>query len=158
MSNQPRQIRFDDLPALEAAVSSDFGAWGPPFRVTQELITAFARMTRDEFWLHVDPERARRESPTGTTIAHGFLVLSLVPALAIPSPVEVTGFRTAFNAGLDRVRFMRPVPVDSEIFGRMRLSEARAASRGVRVKFEVQIQVVGDPGPAAVYELLVAYQ
>jgi acyl dehydratase len=158
MGNQPPQIRFDDLAALEAAVSPDFGAWGAPFRITQEMVTAFARMTRDEFWLHVDPERASRDSPTGTTIAHGFLVISLVPALGVPSPVDVTGFRRAFNAGLDRVRFVRPVPVGSEIHGRMRFSEARAGSRGTRVKFEVQIEVVGDTGPAAVYELLVAYE
>lgn len=158
MSQQKTQIRFDDMAALEAAVSPDFSAWGPPLQITQDLVTAFARMTRDEFWLHTDPERARRESPTGTTIAHGFLVIALAPALAIPTPVEVTGFRRAFNAGLDRVRFVRPVPVGSEIHGRMRLAEARAASRGTRVKFEIQIEVVGDTGPAAVYELLVAYE
>lgn len=158
MTTQQRRIRFDDLAALEAAVTPEFAPWGPPFRVTQELITAFAHMTHDEFWLHVDPERAKRDSPTGTTLAHGFLVLSLVPALQTPSPIEITGFRRAFNAGLDRVRFVRPVPVDSEIVGRMRLAEARAGSRGTRVKFEVQIQVLGDAAPAVVYELLVAYE
>lgn len=158
MTTEQKRIRFDDLAALEAAVTPEFAAWGPPFRVTQALITAFAHMTHDEFWLHVDPERAKRDSPTGTTLAHGFLVLSLVPALQTPSPVEITGFRRAFNAGLDRVRFVRPVPVDSEIVGRMRLAEARAGSRGTRVKFEVQIQVVGDTGPAVAYELLVAYE
>ncbi len=158
MNTQPPQIRFDDLAALEAAVSPDFAPWGPPFRINQDLITAFAHMTHDELWLHVDPERARRDSPTGTTIAHGFLVLSLVPALQTPPPLEITGFRRVFNAGLDRVRFVRPVPVDSEIVGRMRLAEARAGSRGTRVKFEVQVQVVGDKGPALSYELLVAYE
>jgi acyl dehydratase len=158
MSNGPTRLRFDDLAALESAVSPDFGPWGPPFKVSQELVTAFARMTHDEFWLHVDPERARRDSPTGTTIAHGFLVLSLVPALAAPSPVEITDFRRAFNAGLDRVRFVRPVPVGSEIHGRMRLVEARAGGRGTRVRFEVQIEVVGDSGPAVSYELLVVYE
>lgn len=158
MTTDRPEIRFDDLDALTAAVSTEFPPWGPPFRVTQDLITAFARMTHDEFWLHVDPERARRDSPTGTTIAHGFLVLSLVPALKTPSPLEITGFRRAFNAGLDRVRFVRPVPVDSEIIGRMRLAEARAGTRGTRVKYEVQVQVVGDTGPALSYELLVAYE
>lgn len=158
MNTERPRIRFDDLAALAAAVSPDFGPWGPPFRITQDLITAFARMTHDEFWLHVDPERARRDSPTGTTIAHGFLVLSLVPALQAESPLEITDFRRAFNAGLDRVRFLRPVPVDSEVEGRMRLAEARAGSRGTRVKFEIQVQVVGDAGPALTYELLVAYE
>ncbi len=158
MTTPPRRIRYDDLPAFEAAVSSEFCDWGPSFRVTQELITTFARLTRDEFWLHVDPERAKRDSPTGTTLAHGFLVLSLVPALQTPSPVEVTDFRRAFNAGLDRVRFVRPVPVDSDIHGRMRLAEARAGGRGTRLRFEVQIEVVGDSAPAVVYELLVAYE
>ena len=132
MTTPPRRIRYDDLPALEAAVSSEFCDWGPSFRVTQELITTFARLTRDEFWLHVDPERAKRDSPTGTTLAHGFLVLSLVPALQTPSPVEVTDFRRAFNAGLDRVRFVRPVPVDSDIHGRMRLVAARACDSRCR--------------------------
>lgn len=151
-------IRFDDLPALEAAVSAEFGPWGPPCRVTQELISAFGRMTRDEFWLHMDPERARRDSPTGTTIAHGFLLLALTPALAMGSPLEVTGYRTVFNAGLDRVRFVRPVPVDSEIIGRIRLAEVSTGGRGTRIRFEVQVQVVGAAGPALVYELLVAYE
>ncbi len=151
-------IRFDELTALEATVSPDFGPWGEPFRITQELIGAFGRMTHDEFWLHVDPERAQRDSPTGTTIAHGFLVLSLVTALGIQSPVEVTGYQRVFNAGLDRVRFLRPVPVDSEIIGRMRLAEVRAGGRGTRIRFEVQVQVAGAAGPALVYELLVAYE
>jgi len=151
-------IRYDDLPALEAAVSADFGPWGPAFRVTQELISAFGRMTRDEFWLHTDPERARRDSPTGTTIAHGFLVLALTPALAMGNPLEVTGFRRVFNAGLDRLRFVAPVPVDSEIAGRMRLAGVEAGKRGTRLRFEVQIQVVGAAAPAVVYELLVAYE
>ncbi len=158
MNTPPRRMRFDDLPALEAAVSTEFCDWGPSFRVTQELISAFARMTHDEFWLHVDPERAKRDSPTGTTLAHGFLVLSLVPALQTPSPVEVTDFRRAFNAGLDRVRFVRPVAVEREIHARMRLAEARAGARGTRLRFEVQVEVVGDAGPALVYELLVAYE
>lgn len=158
MNTPPRRMRFDDLPALEAAVSAEFCDWGPSFRVTQELVSAFARMTHDEFWLHVDPERAKRDSPTGTTIAHGFLVLSLVPALQTPSPVEITDFRRAFNAGLDRVRFVRPVPVGSEIHGRMRLAEVGKSSRGTRVRFEVQVEVVGDTGPALAYELLVAYE
>ncbi|MBV6417590.1 MAG: putative enoyl-CoA hydratase 1 [Steroidobacteraceae bacterium] len=158
MNSARPQIRFDDLPALTAAVSEEFSPWGPPLKITQELISAFARLTHDEFWLHVDPERARRDSPTGTTIAHGFLVLSLAPALKTPSPIDIAGFRRAFNAGLDRVRFVRPVPVDCEIIGRMRLAEARAGTRGTRVKFEVQVQVVGDPGPALAYELLVAYE
>ncbi len=151
-------IRFDDLEALNAAVSTEFGPWGQPFRITQELISAFGRMTHDEFWMHVDPERARRDSPTGTTIAHGFLVLSLVPALEIPGFVEITGYRQVFNAGLDRVRFVRPVPVDSDIVGRMRLAEARAGSRGTRLRFEIQVQVAGATGPAVVCELLVAYE
>ncbi|MBV6423992.1 MAG: hypothetical protein NAOJABEB_01802 [Steroidobacteraceae bacterium] len=158
MTTERPRIRFDDLPALTARVSAEFGPWGPPFRITQELITAFGRMTHDEFWLHVDPERARRDSPTGTTIAHGFLVLSLAPALKTPSPLDITDFRRAFNAGLDRVRFVRPIPVDSEIVGRMRLAEAQAGKRGTRVKFEIQVQVVGDSGPALAYELLVAYE
>lgn len=158
MNAERPRIRFDDLAALTAAVSPEFAAWGPPLRITQGLITAFARMTHDEFWLHVDPERARRDSPTGTTIAHGFLVLSMVPALKTPSPIEITDFRRVFNAGLDRVRFLRPVPVDSEIVGRMRLAEARAGTRGTRVKFEVQVQLAGDTGPALAYELLVAYE
>ncbi len=84
--------------------------------------------------------------------------MSLAPALKTPSPLDITDFRRAFNAGLDRVRFVRPIPVDSEIVGRMRLAEAQAGKRGTRVKFEIQVQVVGDSGPALAYELLVAYE
>ncbi|MBV8559262.1 MAG: MaoC family dehydratase, partial [Acidimicrobiia bacterium] len=75
-------IRFDDIDALNAAASEQFGPWGPPVKVTQEMVDAFAELTGDHQWIHSDIERAKRDSPFGGTIAHGFLTLSLLPAMS----------------------------------------------------------------------------
>src|SRR2546426_12575161 len=90
------------------------------FEVTQELITQFAHTTHDVQWIHVDPERAARESPYGMTIAHGFLTLSLLTAM-MQSALKIGGVRLVINYGLDRVRFPAAVPSGSRIRGRIEL-------------------------------------
>ena len=74
-------IRFDDIAALKSKISDTFGDWSDPIEVTQDMINRFAELTGDHQWIHVDVERAKRESPFGGTIAHGFLTLSLLPAM-----------------------------------------------------------------------------
>src|SRR5579863_9120256 len=88
-------IRFDDAEALRAKVSSEFGPWSKPIEVTQEKINRFADVTGDHQWIHIDIERAKRESPFGGPVAHGFLTLSLLPALEIESGWKVTGIATS---------------------------------------------------------------
>ncbi len=88
--------------------------WSDWHEITQDDVNDFARVTRDEQWIHVDPERAARESPFGQTVAHGFLTLSLVSAL-LAEVLRVEGIALAINYGLNRVRFPAPVPVGSRV-------------------------------------------
>src|SRR5919107_2500001 len=91
--------------------------------VSQERVNAFAEATEDRQWIHTDPERAARESPFKGTIAHGFLTLSLLSELG-RTAVAVGGVRMGLNYGLNRVRFVSPVPAGSRVRGRFTLAEA----------------------------------
>ncbi|MEA2721072.1 MAG: hypothetical protein QOJ39_2936 [Candidatus Eremiobacteraeota bacterium] len=115
--------------------------------VTQELVDEFARVTNDQQWIHVDPERARRESPMGTTIAHGFLTLSLLPSL-IQQVVSYPTARMSLNYGFDRLRFVSPVPVGSEIRGVFAVEEVRRIEGGAQTTWRVEVEVRGAPRPA----------
>ena len=90
-------IRFDDIDKLRSKISDNFGGWGPEVEVTQDMIDKFAALTGDHQWIHVDVERAKRESPFGQTIAHGFLTLSLIPVLRPRSEFQIVGFGNATN-------------------------------------------------------------
>ncbi len=115
--------------------------------VTQELVNEFADATNDHQWIHVDPERARRESPMGTTIAHGFLTLSLLPSL-IQQVVSYPTARMSLNYGFERVRFVSPVPVGSEIRGVFGIEEIRRIEGGAQTTWRVEVEVRGAPRPA----------
>jgi len=115
--------------------------------VTQELVNEFADATNDHQWIHVDPERARRESPLGTTIAHGFLTLSLLPSL-IQQVVSYPTARMSLNYGFERVRFVSPVPVGSEIRGVFGIEEIRRIEGGAQTTWRVEVEVRGAPRPA----------
>src|SRR4051794_23848328 len=112
------QIRFDDLDTLRSLVGEEFGPWSAPVTITQEMINRFADLTGDHQWIHVDVERAKRESPFGTTIAHGFFVLSFVVVLRGRSDREITGFANVINYGSDKLRFVSPVPAGASVHGR----------------------------------------
>ncbi len=94
-----RQIDCRDLDALRTLISEEFTPWSNEFTVTQEVINQFAALTGDDYWIHTDPERARAQSPFGTTIAHGALVQVLVSRLTLPLDWEVTGFNNMVNYG-----------------------------------------------------------
>lgn len=128
------------------------GDW---FEVTQERIDRFADATNDHQWIHVDPERAK-EGPFGVTIAHGFLTLSLIPGLGGGGlPVAVEGVKMGINYGLDRARFISPVPVGSKVRARRKLLEATEAKDGsIQLKTEVTIELEGSEKPACVAETL----
>ena len=130
------------------------------FEVTQDLINQFAEVTGDHQWIHIDVERAKTESPFGTTIAHGFLTLSLLPMLSAkmkPTFVAV-GMGNAVNYGSDKLRFLSPVPAGSKIHGRTRLVAAEAGKKGTRLESEVAIHVVGSDRPALLYSMITLYQ
>lgn len=153
------EIRFDDLDAINAAASEEFGPFGEPVRVSQEMIDTFAQLTDDHQWIHVDVERCRAESPFGGPIAHGFLVLSLMPPMmrTVPGPT-IVGHRTGVNYGAESLRFLAPVPAGSEIAARSRIVGAEQRKSGTLVTSEVAIHVVGAEKPSVLYRLQVLYQ
>ncbi len=153
-----KQYKFDDLDALQEIVSEDWGAWSGEFEVTQELIDQFAELTGDHTFLHVDPEAAAK-GPFGTTIAHGFLTLVLMPRLTGPSSYEITGFNTIVNYGSNKLRFTGAVPSGSKIHMRTRISsvEKSAKGTGTQVTMEAAIHVVGQERPALVYQMIMLY-
>ena len=129
-----------------------------PWReVTQESIAQFADVTGDRQWIHVDAERARRESAYRTTIAHGFLTLSLISRLLRDAVGNVTGTRMAINYGLNKVRFPAPVPSGSRVRGRCTLQGVEPIEGGVQATWNVLIERDGSSKPCCAAEWLVRY-
>jgi acyl dehydratase len=150
-------IRFDDIPALQAKISDTFGEWSEPVEVTQEMINRFAELTGDHQWIHVDVERARKESPFRTTIAHGFLTLSLLPRMHGRAGWKIGGFGNATNYGANKLRFVSPVPAGAKVHAHSRLVGVEAKPKGTQVTQEIQVHVVGQDKPALIYEMVVLY-
>lgn len=148
-----RTIR--DLAQLGELAGQEIGAsdW---IVVSQEQIDAFADATGDHQWIHVDAERARSETPFGTTIAHGFLTLSLISAL-MRSAIAVEGVRMSINYGLNRVRFVSPVPAGSRIRGSVALGALTPVAGGAQATWNVTVEREGTDKPCLVAEWLVRY-
>jgi len=141
--------RLGDLAGREVGVSD----W---LVVAQDRIDAFADATGDRQWIHVDAERARTGTPFGATIAHGFLTLSLVSAL-VRDAVTVDGVRMALNYGLNRVRFVSPVPSGSRIRARVVLAKIDDMVDSIQAIWNVTIERDGGDKPAVVAEWIVRY-
>jgi acyl dehydratase len=124
--------------------------------VTQERIDQFADATGDHQWIHVDPARAAVELPSRSTIAHGFLTLSLLSTL-IRESIRFTGLRMAINYGLNRVRFVSPVPAGSRIRALITLKAVDAVAGGFQVAWQVTIEREGGDKPACVADWIVRY-
>ena len=152
-----QEIRFDDIDGLRSKISEEFGEWGPDVAVTQEMINKFAELTGDHQWIHVDVERAKREGPFKTTIAHGFLTLSLLPVLRAASDHKVVGYGNATNYGSDKLRFVSPVPAGSKVHARARLVAVEPKPKGTQITQEIAVHVVGSDRPALTYTMLVLY-
>ncbi len=156
------KIRFDDIDALQAKVSDEFGEFGSELEVTQKMIDDFAELTGDRQWIHIDVERCKKESPFGGPIAHGFLTLSLLPRLGGRSESKpeyvVVGQGNAVNYGSDKLRFLSPVPAGAKIHSRSRLAAVAAGAKGTRVEREISVHVVGSDRPALLYRMIVLYQ
>ena len=141
------------LQDLEARVGQEIGV-GDWVTITQDAVNAFADATRDHQWIHVDLEKAAA-GPFGGPIAHGFLTLSLVSAIA--PQVELPDVRMAINYGLDRVRFITPVPVGRRVRARSVLREAHEVTGGIQVKTEVTVELEDSDKPACVAETLARF-
>ena len=153
------RYKYDDIEGLQGLVSEEFGPWSREVRITQELVDQFAALTGDDYWIHTDPEKAKTDSPFGTTVAHGFLSLVLLPKMRGEQAWEVTGFNNMLNYGSDKLRFTGVVPVGCSIRSRARVREVGATPKGTKMIMEHHIHVVGqDERPALIYELIFIYQ
>jgi len=129
----------------------------PWFEVTQDRIRQFAEVTEDRQWIHVDAERARLKSPYGTTIAHGFLTLSLVSHF-VKQAVEIRhGVTRAINYGLNRVRFPAAVRANAKIRARVTLLNVNELPDSVEAIYSVSIETEGATKPSCVAECVIRY-
>jgi acyl dehydratase len=134
---------------LKALVGQNVGSsdW---MEITQDRVNLFAEATGDHQWIHVDPEKAK-DGPFGTTIAHGYLTMSLGPVL-LPQVATVTGFSMALNYGLNKLRFPAPVPVGSKVRLSADLLDVEDVAGGVQVTYRLTFEVDGQDKPACVAE------
>ncbi|MFZ6644406.1 MaoC family dehydratase [Undibacterium sp. TJN25] len=119
--------------------------------ISQERINMFAEATGDLQWIHIDVERAKRESPFGGPIAHGFLTLSLLPMLTA-NAIHQSDVKMGVNYGLNKVRFTSPVPAGSKVRARMKLLNVEDITGGAQMNWEVTIEREGSDKPACVAE------
>ena len=147
--------QIENVAALASYAGREAGVsdW---LEVSQERIDQFAEATEDRQWIHIDPERAARDSPYKTTIAHGFLTLSLLSVLARHA-IAVAGVRMGINYGLNRVRFVSPVPAGARIRGRFTLATVEQIKGGVQTTWNVTVECEGSDKPCCVAEWLVRY-
>lgn len=124
-----------------------------PFQITQDRINAFAKATLDEQWIHTQPELASKHSPYKSTIAHGYLTQSLIPYL-MSQVFTVSSVKMGVNYGSNKVRFMSPVLVDSQIYLSVKLLDTAVIDHGMRVTTECTILIEGAAKPACVAELV----
>lgn len=149
-------LTLEKLDSLKAFVGREVAVtdW---FVLTQERIKQFAEATEDRQWIHVDPERARSESPYGATIAHGFLTLSLLSHF-MKQAIEIrSGLRMAINYGLNRVRFPSAVRASSKIRARVALQSYKELSGCVEAVFAISVECQGADKPCCAAEWIVRY-
>ena len=145
-----------DVASLPEYEGTDLGVsdW---HEIDQAKIDAFADATGDHQWIHVDPDRAAKESPFGTTIAHGYLTLALAPAL-LPEIVEVAKLSQIVNIGLDKVRLREPVPVGSRLRLGAVVKNVRPMKGGtMRLALDVRFEIEGAKRPVCTGELVFVY-
>ncbi len=141
----------------ESKIGEDEGT-GDWFQITQETINGFADVTLDRQFIHVDPERCATSSPFKVPIAHGFLTLSMLPHLtkSIPTDADLTkGKVMGVNYGFEKVRFINPVPVNSNIRANSVLSAALHKGDAIQVTRTITVEIEGQAKPALVAEWLV---
>jgi acyl dehydratase len=146
---------IDGIEGLRSLVGKEIGVsdW---LAVDQAAIDRFATATGDEYFIHVDPQRARAEAGLDSTIAHGLLTLSLGPQF-VYRIFEVRNVGSALNYGYEKVRFLGPVPVDSRLRMRIAVEEIEDTGRGHRVRFRQTFEVEGADKPVCVADWLLFY-
>ncbi|MBK5115622.1 MAG: MaoC family dehydratase [Thermoleophilia bacterium] len=144
-------VQINGIEEMKAAVGRTVGP-GDWRQVTQEDINDFARLSGDDQWIHIDVERAKAESPFGTTIAHGNLTLSMIDGLR-PPLIESTGFKLGVNYGWNKVRFPAPVPVGSKIRASVEVSSVDDVGGGwYQIITVIKVDLEGSEKPCCVAE------
>ncbi|WP_431963243.1 MaoC family dehydratase [Actinacidiphila sp. bgisy160] len=149
---QPRI--FTSVGELKAAIGEDLGTTGW-LEVDQKRIDLFADATGDHQWIHVDPEKAA-QGPFGTTIAHGYLTLSLIPSFT-PELLRVEGVKMGVNYGVNKVRFPSPVPVGSRLRATGRIAEVSEVPGGAQLVVAITVEREGGDKPVCVAETVVRF-
>jgi acyl dehydratase len=149
-------VELETLDGLRGLVGRELGVtdW---LVLTQERIQKFAEATGDLQWIHIDRERAGRESPYRTTIAHGFLTLSLISEFMRQTLSVRSGRKMTINYGLNRVRFPAPVPADSKIRGRVTLQSVKDLADGLEATYSVVVEGENTEKPCCVAEWVLRY-
>lgn len=147
-------MTFDNIKELkEQGIDKEITSQGW-FTVTQDLVNDFANATKDFQWIHVDAERAKKESPFGGPIAHGFFSLSLIPKF-IENSVSVKSVKMGVNYGLNKVRFPHPVPVGSDLRCHFKIVKIEDyPNNGVMVTWNCHIEIKGVEKPACIAEMI----
>ena len=142
-----------DAANLESMIGQDVGVsdWA---LIDQKMINAFADVTFDPYFIHTDPVRAKQETQFGGTIAHGFLTLSMLSAMAYDSLPDIKGRTVGMNYGFDKIRFISPVPSGSRIRGRFKVADVQRKPGQVVVKYAVTVEIEGKEKPALAAEWL----
>jgi acyl dehydratase len=141
------------LDDLRSRVGQEIGV-SPWHEITQQQIDQFAEVSADHQWIHIDPERAARESPYGTTIAHGFLTVALLSQLINEAVIVDGDFKLRVNYGFNRLRFTGAVPSGARIRGRFTLQSIKDVEGGVEITWLSTVEVEGRDKPALVAEWL----
>lgn len=151
----PMATEVNGIDGLKELVGTHLGhsSW---LEITQERVNTFADATGDHQWIHVDVERAKKESPFGGPIAHGYLTLSLAPRL-FPEIMSVSGITGAVNYGCDKVRFLSPVPVGAKVRLGAELTKVDDIPGGARVYMTFTTEIEGVEKPACVAEVIFQY-
>ena len=147
-----KKLVFENLEELSSIKGKQLpiGKW---YTVTQQMINDFANATLDKQWIHIDEEKASKYSPTGTTIAHGFMSVSMLSEL-ISKQFEVKSIKMGLNYGLNKVRFPNPVPVNSELRLISSLKQLEDFQNGKKLTFDCTIEIKGQKKPACVAEFI----
>ncbi|QXP73647.1 MaoC family dehydratase [Tenacibaculum sp. AHE15PA] len=146
------KLVFENLAALHSLEGKTLpvGTW---FTVTQKMINDFANATLDKQWIHVDEEKAAKHSPTGTTMAHGFMSVAMLSEL-ISDLIEIKSVKMGLNYGLNRVRFPNSVPVNSQLRLISTLKQIEDFPNGKKLTFNCLIEIKGQEEPACVAEFI----
>ncbi len=143
---------INGIDGLKALVGQHVG-YSEYVEISQERVNQFAEATGDFQWIHIDAERAKKESPFGGPIAHGYLTLSLGPMLG-PTIYQVTGMKMGVNYGANKVRFMAPVPVGAKLRLGAKVLAVDEIPGGVQSTMEYTFEVEGAPKPSCVAEVI----